>query len=123
MYSIKNFRAFNVRCFSDPRTFFNSELLSIYGRLSWYSLPQGTNETSKVYVDKFYKVLNVNNDSLIAMCVVLEGLAANRLYMAKGNYIGLATVRDLRRLGSLGDYGRIKDYTARLTRKLLETIS
>ena len=31
MYSIENFRAFNVRCFSDPRTFFNSELLSIYG--------------------------------------------------------------------------------------------
>ena len=33
MYSIENFRAFNVRCFSDPRTFFNSELLSIYGTL------------------------------------------------------------------------------------------
>ena len=31
MYSIENFRAFNVRCFSDPRTFFNSKLLSIYG--------------------------------------------------------------------------------------------
>ena len=26
MYSIENFRAFNIRCFSDPRTFFNSEL-------------------------------------------------------------------------------------------------
>ena len=33
MYSIENFRPFNVRCFSDPRTFFNSELLSIYGTL------------------------------------------------------------------------------------------
>ena len=33
MYSIENFRAFNVRCFSDPRTFFNSELLSIYGMI------------------------------------------------------------------------------------------
>ena len=31
MYSIENFRAFNVRCFSDLRTFFNSELLLIYG--------------------------------------------------------------------------------------------
>ena len=31
MYSIENFCAFNVRCFSDPQTFFNSELLSIYG--------------------------------------------------------------------------------------------
>ena len=31
MYSIENFRVFNVRCFSDPRTFFNSELLLIYG--------------------------------------------------------------------------------------------
>ena len=31
MYSIENFRVLNVCCFSDPRTFFNSELLSIYG--------------------------------------------------------------------------------------------
>ena len=31
MYSIENFRMFNVCCFSDLRTFFNSELLSIYG--------------------------------------------------------------------------------------------
>ena len=60
-----------------------------------------------MYVDKFYKVLNVNNDSLIVMCVVLEGLLTD--YMAKGNYIGLA-------IELLGDYkrlyicGRIKDY-------------
>ena len=39
MYSIENFRAFNVRCFSDPRTFFNSELLSIYGITSIDVLP------------------------------------------------------------------------------------
>ena len=39
-------------------------------------------KTSKVYVDKLYKVLNVNNDSLIVMCVVPEGLLAD--YMAKG---------------------------------------
>ena len=46
-------------------------------------------------VDKFYKVLNVNNDSLIVMCVVLEGLLTD--YMAKG---GLAANRRLyRRLG------------------------
>ena len=36
MYSIKNFRVFNVCCFSDPRTFFNSELLSIYGSRSTF---------------------------------------------------------------------------------------
>ena len=52
----------------------------------------------KVYVDKFYKVLNVNNDSLIVICVVLEGLLAD--YMAKGNYIGLA-------IELLGDYKRL----------------
>ena len=32
MYSIENFCAFNVHCFSNPQTFF-SELLSIYGIL------------------------------------------------------------------------------------------
>ena len=36
MYSIENFRAFNVRCFSDPRTFFNSELLSYILIISLY---------------------------------------------------------------------------------------
>ena len=51
-----------------------------------------------MYVDKFYKVLNVNNDSLIAMCVVLEGLLTD--YVAKGNYIGLA-------IELLGDYKRL----------------
>ena len=40
-----------------------------------------------MYVDKFYTVLNVNNDSLIVMCVVLEGLLTD--YMAIG---GLAMV-------------------------------
>ena len=48
-----------------------------------------------MYADKFYKVLNVNNDSLIVMCVVLEGLLTD--HMAKGNYIGLA-------IELLGDY-------------------
>ena len=46
----------------------------------------------KVYADKFSKVLNVNIYTLIVMCVVLEGLVTD--YMAKGNYIGLATVGD-----------------------------
>ena len=46
-------------------------------------------------VDKFYKVLNVSNDSLIVMCMVLEGLLTD--YMAKE---GLAANRRLyRRLG------------------------
>ena len=39
-----------------------------------------------MYVNKFYKVLNVNNDALIVMCVALEGLLAD--YKGKG---GLAT--------------------------------
>ena len=51
-----------------------------------------------MYVDKFYKVLNVNNDSLIVLCVVLQGLLTD--YMAKGNYIGLA-------IELLGDYKRL----------------
>ena len=41
----------------------------------------------------FYKVLNVNNDSLIVMCVVPEGLLTDYI-IAKGSYIGLATVGD-----------------------------
>ena len=43
---------------------------------SWYSILKGVKYTVKLkrHVDKFYKVLNVNNDSLIVMCVVLEGL-------------------------------------------------
>ena len=41
------------------------------------------------YVNKFYKVLNVNNDSLTVMCVVLAD------YMAKG---GLAAIDDYIRL-------------------------
>ena len=45
------------------------------------------------YVDKFYKVLNVNNDSLIVMCVVREGLLTD--YMATGG------------LAAIGDYIRI----------------
>ena len=44
-----------------------------------------------MYVNKFYKVLNVNNDSLIVMCVVLEGLLTDYNYMAKG---GLAAIGD-----------------------------
>ena len=54
-----------------------------------------------MYVDKFYKVLNVNNDSLIVMCVALEGLLTD--YMAKGNCIGLA-------IELLGDYKRLWNY-------------
>ena len=42
------------------------------------------NETTEVHVDKFYRVLNVNNYALIVMCVVLQGLV--RDCMAKGNY-------------------------------------
>ena len=62
-----------------------------------------------MYVDKFYKVLNVNNDSLIVKCVALEGLLTDYMvaleglltdYMAKGNYIGLA-------IELLGDYKRL----------------
>ena len=34
----------------------------------------------RVYVDKFYNVLNVNNDTLIVMCVVPNGLQTD--YMA-----------------------------------------
>ena len=40
-----------------------------------------------------YKMLNVNNDSLIALCVVLEGLLTD--CMAKG---GLAAIGDYKRL-------------------------
>ena len=40
-------------------------------------------------LNKFYKVLNVNNDSSIAMCVVLDSLLMD--YMAKG---GLAAIED-----------------------------
>ena len=33
-----------------------------------------------VYINKFYKVLNVDNDSLIVMCVVLEGLLTDHMH-------------------------------------------
>ena len=33
---IENFCALDVCCFGDPRTFFSSELLSIYGITVWY---------------------------------------------------------------------------------------
>ena len=52
-----------------------------------------------MYVDKFYKVLNVNNDALIVMCVVLEGLLTD--YMAIMSKGGLAAIG---RLGLLTDY-------------------
>ena len=60
-----------------------------------------------MYVDKFYKVLNVNNDALIVMCVVLEGLLTD--YMAKG---GLAAIG---RLGLLTDYMAKEGLAARLS--------
>ena len=37
----------------------------------------------RVCVDKFYNVLNVNNDALIVMCVVPDGLQTD--YMAIAN--------------------------------------
>ena len=52
-----------------------------------------------MYVDKFYKVLNVNNDALIVMCVVLEGLLTD--YMAIMSKGGLAAIG---RVGLLTDY-------------------
>ena len=32
-----------------------------------------------MYIDKFYKVLNLNNDSLIVMCVAPEGLLTDQM--------------------------------------------
>ena len=43
----------------------------------------------KVCVNKFYNLLNVNNDALIVMCVAPESLLTD--YMAKG---GLAVIGD-----------------------------
>ena len=54
----------------------------------------------RVYVDKFYNVLNVNNDALIVMCVVPDGLLTD--YMARYKRLSLET---------------------RLTRKLYESIT
>ena len=43
------------------------------------------------FISTLYKVLNVNNDSLIVMCVVPEGLLADYLtkggLAAKGDYV------------------------------------
>ena len=54
----------------------------------------------RVYVDKFYNVLNVNNDALIVMCVVPDGLltdfmAIRGLAWKLGNYIWEETTREL----------------------------
>ena len=55
-----------------------------------------------MYVDKFYKVLNVNNDSLIVMCVVPEGLLpdymAKRGLAAKGDYVCIRLNLAMKRL-------------------------
>ena len=55
-----------------------------------------------MYVDKFYKVLNVNNDALIVMCVAPEGLLpdhmakANGVNTKKSYYRGTRTANDIK---------------------------
>ena len=52
-----------------------------------------------MYVNKFYNLLNVNNDALIAMCVAPEGLLTD--HMSKGSLIPAIG-------GTIG--GTIEDY-------------
>ena len=57
-------------------------------------------------------MLNVNNDALIVMCVVLEGLLTD--YMAKGGLAAIGGTTSKTRLShkeTVRDYGRIKDYS------------
>ena len=49
-----------------------------------------------MYVNKFYNLLNVNNDALIVMCVAPEGLLTD--HMSKGSLIAATggTIEDYR---------------------------
>ena len=49
-----------------------------------------------MYVNKFYSLLNVNNDALIVMCVAPEGLLTD--HMSKGSLIAAigGTIEDYR---------------------------
>ena len=46
----------------------------------------------KYYGDKFYRVLNVKTCTLIVMCVVLEGLVRDTIWLKETT--GLVTVGD-----------------------------